>query len=165
MGYSRVWPSPSFFWDPFGREISLTCWWLNQPIWKICNRQIGSFPPGIRGENKKYLSCHDLVKQTGYGIWVNQLLLLGKCSSHLKNDRNPYTNRYSLTPTIEWGWWVYPLYGNNGSFRPDRTYGFPNRGNRVDGSTADGWGFIGTPSQKNLSSQLPCRYCWWKKSG
>ena len=21
-------------------------WWLNQPIWKICNRQIGSFPQG-----------------------------------------------------------------------------------------------------------------------
>ena len=21
-----------------------TSWWLNQPIWKICNRQIGSFP-------------------------------------------------------------------------------------------------------------------------
>ena len=30
-----------------------TSWWLNQPIWKICASQIGSFFPGIRGENSK----------------------------------------------------------------------------------------------------------------
>ena len=29
-------------------------WWLNQPIWKIWVK-MGIIPPGIRGENKKYL--------------------------------------------------------------------------------------------------------------
>ena len=33
--------------------------WTN-PIWKICDRQIGSFPKKDRGENKTYLSCHQL---------------------------------------------------------------------------------------------------------
>ena len=31
-----------------------SCWWLNQPIWKICASQIGSFPQ-VGAENKKYL--------------------------------------------------------------------------------------------------------------
>ncbi len=40
----------------------MTSWWLNQPIWKICNRQIGSFPQVIiyRGENSKNIWNHHL---------------------------------------------------------------------------------------------------------
>ena len=34
-------------------------WWLNQPIWKILIRQIGSSPQGS-GWKQKYLSCHHL---------------------------------------------------------------------------------------------------------
>ena len=39
-------------------------WWLNQPIWKICASQIGSWNPRVRDENKKYLSCHLPVKDS-----------------------------------------------------------------------------------------------------
>ena len=38
--------------------------WLvvfHQHIWKIWERQIGSWNPKVRGENKKYLSCHHLA--------------------------------------------------------------------------------------------------------
>ena len=51
----------------------LTSWWF-QPLWKICNRQIGSFPPG-RDENQKYLSCHQPVKNpttTEVTCWFQQ---------------------------------------------------------------------------------------------
>ena len=40
--------------DPFCMVI-FSSWWLNQPIWKICPRQIGSWNPRDRGENKKSL--------------------------------------------------------------------------------------------------------------
>ena len=36
-----------FFWS------CNSSWWLNQPIWKICNRQIGSNFPNFRDENSK----------------------------------------------------------------------------------------------------------------
>ena len=39
----------------------LSRWWLNQPIWKICSSNWKSSPKIIRGENKKYLSCHHLA--------------------------------------------------------------------------------------------------------
>ncbi len=42
----------------FCQFLGVILWF--QPTWKICNRQIGSFPLGGRGENKKYLSCHHL---------------------------------------------------------------------------------------------------------
>ena len=35
-------------------------WWLNQPVWKICASQIGSFPPFSGWKPKKSLSCHHL---------------------------------------------------------------------------------------------------------
>ena len=35
-------------------------WWLNQPNWKKMLVKLGIFSPN-RGENKKYLSCHQLV--------------------------------------------------------------------------------------------------------
>ena len=41
-------------------DIEITSWWLNQPIWKICVK-LDTFPK-VRGENKKYLSCHHLDK-------------------------------------------------------------------------------------------------------
>ena len=35
---------------------------LNQPLWKICNRQNGwKSSPKVRGENKQHLSCHHPV--------------------------------------------------------------------------------------------------------
>ena len=37
-------------------------WWLNQPIWKICASQIGSFPQGSGWKFQKCLSCHHLDK-------------------------------------------------------------------------------------------------------
>ena len=39
-------------------KFSITSWWLNQPIWKICSSN-WIISPG-RGENKKKLSCHHL---------------------------------------------------------------------------------------------------------
>ena len=41
--------------SPKSFEIHPSRWWLNQPNWKICSRQIGSSFPKIRGENKKNL--------------------------------------------------------------------------------------------------------------
>ena len=39
-----------------------TSWWLNQPIWKICNPQIGNhLPQKNRGETKKWLSCNPVI--------------------------------------------------------------------------------------------------------
>ena len=35
-----------------GPENNIYTWWLNQPIWKICNRQIGSFPQVRMKTNK-----------------------------------------------------------------------------------------------------------------
>ena len=50
-----------------------TSWSFNQPLWKIYIRQIGSWNPRDRGENKKYLSCHHLDEQL-----PNQQLPLGR---------------------------------------------------------------------------------------
>ena len=56
-----------------------TSWWFFPPIWKICNRQFGSFPQGS-GWKSKYLSCHHLEHSTRQflrksdlfvGWWVN----------------------------------------------------------------------------------------------
>ena len=45
-----------------GKKYS-TSWWLNQPIWKICASQIGSFPQFSGSTFQKYLSCHHLVQE------------------------------------------------------------------------------------------------------
>ena len=42
-------------------EYHLARWWLNQPVWKICERQIGSFPQGF-GLNIKNIWNHHLDK-------------------------------------------------------------------------------------------------------
>ena len=39
--------------------LEYTSWWLNQPIWKIWVK-MGIFPK-VRGDKKRYLSCHHLV--------------------------------------------------------------------------------------------------------
>ena len=39
--------------NPKKEKQSLTSWWLNQPIWKICSSKWESLPN--RGENKQYL--------------------------------------------------------------------------------------------------------------
>ena len=50
------------------QKFSITSWWLNQPIWKICSSN-WIISPG-RGENKKKLSCHhvDYVNLSQGGI-------------------------------------------------------------------------------------------------
>ena len=45
--------------DTTKKNKILTWWWLNQPIWKIWVK-LDPFPRD-RDENKKYLSCHQLV--------------------------------------------------------------------------------------------------------
>ena len=42
---SKSWGSilQGFIWNTM---TPIPSWWLNQPIWKICNPQIGSFPQG-----------------------------------------------------------------------------------------------------------------------
>ena len=44
-----------FRWQQDGAPWTLPGWWLNQPIWKICDRQIGSWHPNFRSEHKKSL--------------------------------------------------------------------------------------------------------------
>ena len=43
---------------------SITGWWLNQPIWKICASQIGWTSSPKRDEHKTCLSCHHLDNHT-----------------------------------------------------------------------------------------------------
>ena len=54
------------FWALINMESSTTggmksSWCLNQPIWKICNRQIGSWNPKVPGEHENIFECHHLV--------------------------------------------------------------------------------------------------------
>ena len=64
-------------------------WWLNQPLWKICDRPNWIISPRIRGENKKHLKppprffvkCHQSRKHAvvgcgccgGGGVYVSNL--------------------------------------------------------------------------------------------
>ena len=47
-------------WASGWSNMHFPSWWLNQPNWKICTSQIGSFPH-VGVKIKKYLSCHHLV--------------------------------------------------------------------------------------------------------
>ena len=51
--------------DLGGKGKISTTWWLNQPNLKNMLVNMGSSSPG-RGEHKKYLSCHHLVKNSKY---------------------------------------------------------------------------------------------------
>ena len=57
-GKSGSWFTPPFL-HPISEEFLVGG--FNQPIWKIW-LQIGFIFPKVRGENKKYLSCHHLDK-------------------------------------------------------------------------------------------------------
>ena len=57
--------------------MSFTSWWLNQPLWKILARQIGSFSPIFGDEHKKNIeSNHQFVAQFTtnlVGFWVHTI--------------------------------------------------------------------------------------------
>ena len=61
--------------DPWMVDVFLSCWWLNQPLWKLCcyARQNGFIFPKFRGENKDYLK-----PPPGYGF---QSFDVGKSSA------------------------------------------------------------------------------------
>ena len=53
-------------------------WWLNQPIWKICDSQIGSFP---RGSGWKFRKKKHQLDENG-PFWTVNLIFQGRIKFH-----------------------------------------------------------------------------------
>ncbi len=70
------------------------CWWLNQPNWKICASQIGSWNPRDRGENNKYLSCHHLDDPNPFDIPWNPRFMTGSLLSGIWNNPGNISSTY-----------------------------------------------------------------------
>jgi len=49
-----------FLFRPLFSEVTITSWWLNQPIWKICSSKWVRLPSIFRGENSKDIWNHRL---------------------------------------------------------------------------------------------------------
>ena len=84
---------------------TISSWWLNQPNWKNMS-QIGSFPQN-RGENEKYLSCHQLVAPHFWGFSILGLFKAfprGVCmnSDVSKSKGFPWTS--GLFKRSHWFW-------------------------------------------------------------
>ena len=85
--------SPRFLW-------SFPSWWLNQPIWKICASQNGSWIPQIGMNTKKYLSCHHLVSKTRNWVCDRPTIFTG---FFLFNDGKIYQNNFVCDWLLENG--------------------------------------------------------------
>ena len=66
----KMWFQPMFSTIPWLVGKIITSWWLNQPNWKICASQIGSFPQV--GVKIKHLWNHHLEKTDPWSLclWV-----------------------------------------------------------------------------------------------
>ena len=53
-----------------GRTEYFPAWWLNQPIWKICASQMGSFPQGSGWKYKKNIWKHGSWDRTVLVLWL-----------------------------------------------------------------------------------------------
>ena len=98
IGSDSSWPS------------TLASWWLNQPIWKIWVK-IGSFPPRIRDEHKKKMSCHHPV---GVLTWISDMFI----HSIMKNWILPQT-------LVQPG--ANPKFSQTGPFGSDDYFGLNGR--------------------------------------
>ena len=67
--------------DLVRKHKNLSGWWLNQPIWKICASQIGSFPQGSGWKYKKYLKTPPRKKHSFISNQLDTALVILQTSS------------------------------------------------------------------------------------
>ena len=81
-------------------------WWLNQPIWKMFVK-LDHFPM-VRGENKKYLSCHHPamiwidLRTTDLGLKKKNSFpaFLVKQLQFFRGEKNPVRNKPTVLKAI-----------------------------------------------------------------
>ena len=140
--------------------ISWASWWLSHPIWKICASQIGSFPQGKRGENKKHWKSPDY---NSWNHWAPNsgtfevTWTVGISSSSNVSNWLKISNNYDL--------WIANWLGR---LEPDQTavlLSLVSNSKKKSLMIAQKiniypWGFVQVLEERNDNKFLSSRYYW-----